>query len=266
MSAFHTIRVSDPRFERDHLRIITVKSKALHGRGDMSLFVPPNCPQDAPLVILLHGVYGSHWSWSLGGGVHQTAQRLIESGDIAPMVIAMPSDGLWGDGSGYLPHQQKDYERWIVAEVPKAVAEIVPAVTDKSLHFIGGLSMGGFGALRLGGKYAAQFAGISAHSAITHFEQLAQFVEEPLAAFNASAKNFSAADALIDNKSQLPPVRFDCGTSDPLLNANRSLHESLNQAGIQHRYEEFEGGHEWPYWELHVADTLKFFDQICRQP
>jgi len=257
---FRTIRTSDPRFEKDNLRIVTVKSSALKRRGDITLYVPPDRNSDVPVVLLLHGVYGSHWSWSLGGGVHLTAQRMIESGEIQPMVLAMPSDGLWGDGSGYLPHLMADYEQWIVNEVPEAVKIIVKEATDQSPFFISGLSMGGFGALRLGGKYAAFFQGISAHSAITNFEQMEQFVEEKLTEYNVEKQNYSAVGALIDK--DLPPLRFDCGLSDPLLDANRTLHDQLVSFGVSHRYEEFEGGHEWAYWEEHVKDSLRFFDAI----
>jgi hypothetical protein len=61
----------------------------------------------------------------------------------------MPSDGLWGDGSGYVPHASQDFERWIVDEVPVATRIAVPACDDASPIFIAGLSMGGFAALRL---------------------------------------------------------------------------------------------------------------------
>ena len=73
----------------------------------MSLFIPPGIDgkDNVPLVMLLHGVYGSHWAWSRKGGAHHTAARLIEQGQIPPMVLAMPSDGLWGDGSGYIQHR-----------------------------------------------------------------------------------------------------------------------------------------------------------------
>ncbi len=258
MSQFRTLRVSDPRFEHDGLRIVTVKSPSLKGRGDICLYVPEECPQHTPVVLLLHGVYGSHWSWALGGGAHKTTARLIQHGAIQPIVLAMPSDGLWGDGSAYLPHAAQNFERWIVDEVPVAVQEVVDAVTDTSKLFISGLSMGGFGALRLGGKYAARFAGIAAHSAITHFEQLEAFVEEPTASYQSQATDHSALDALLSQP--LPPLRFDCGTEDPLLEYNRRLHKALQEAGVNHVYEEFAGGHEWPYWEKHIEDTLRFFN------
>ncbi len=48
-------------------------------------------------------------------------------------------------------------------------------------------------------------------------------------------------------------------TADPLLEANRALHDGLTRAGVAHVYEEFPGGHEWGYWETDLADTLRFF-------
>ena len=62
------------------------------------------------------------------------------------------------------------------------------------------------------------------------------------------------------NKEKLPPIRFDCGIQDPLIEANQLLHQQLSELNIEHTYEEFPGGHEWPYWQKHVARTFEFFD------
>jgi putative tributyrin esterase len=260
---FHTVELSDPRFERDGLRFVTVKSVALGRRGDLSVYTPPGASEGLPLVILLHGVYGSHWSWPLRGGAHLTAARLIESGEIPPMAVAMPSDGLWGDGSGYVTHDDADYERWIVDEVPAAAALADERLTERSPIFLAGLSMGGFGALRLGAKYAARFSGISAHSAVTTIARLGETVEEPL----GGLPSFGTADGtalhwIEAHRARLPPLRFDCGTGDGLLAGNRALHAALEARGIDHVYEEFPGGHDWPYWKLHLADSLRFFDGL----
>jgi len=250
-SHFRTIEVSDPRFEAQGLRWVTVKSPALRQRADLTLFVPRQADwaRDLPIVILLHGVYGSHWGWALRGGAHRTAARLIEAHEIPPMVLAMPSDGLWGDGSGYLAHPNQNFEHWIVEDVPSAVREVVPAATETSALFISGLSMGGFGALRLAAKYPEQFRAGGGHSSITHFDQHTQFVEECLASYGCPADDRSVWETMVRNRDRLPPLRFDCGTQDPLLDYNRELSEQLKGSGIPHLYEEFPGGHEWPYWE-----------------
>src|SRR5204863_587745 len=125
---------------------------------------------------------------------------------------AMPSDGLWGDGSGYLRHSSQDFERWIAEEVPAAVRETVPGVSRLSPLFISGLSMGGFGALRLAAKHPRTFRGAGAHSAMTHFEQHAQFVEEALQFYSCPPEDRSVFETMLRNRDLLTPLRFDCGT------------------------------------------------------
>lgn len=263
---FRTVEISEARFEAEGLRFVTVKSPALQARADITLHVPREVESqgDVPLVILLHGVYGSHWAWALKGGAHRTASRLIATGEIPPLVLAMPSDGLWGDGSGYLPHRGQDFERWIVDEVPAAARRASAAVTERSPVFVAGLSMGGFGALRLAGKFPERFAGVAGHSSITEFSQMSRFVEERLASYLALEEDQSVLRTLLTRRDRLPPLRFDCGTSDPLLAENRALHAALEAHGIAHVYEEFPGGHEWAYWETHLADSLRFFAAALR--
>ncbi|MEO0338768.1 MAG: alpha/beta hydrolase-fold protein [Bacteroidota bacterium] len=264
MSSFRTIELSDPQFEMDGLRFITVKSEHLKGRGDICLYTPISDQPliNLPIYILLHGVYGSAWAWALKGGAHRMATKLINSSEIKPAIIAMPSDGLWGDGSGYINHAQ-NFENWIVDDVPQAIIECIPAASSRSPICIGGLSMGGFGALMLGGKYPDRFKAVSGHSSITKLEQMAQFVEEALEDYRKNVAFENVIDLYIDHKEKLPPIRFDCGLDDPLLQANQELHQALLAEAIPHVYEEFSGGHQWSYWQTHLNRTLLFFDQYA---
>lgn len=255
---FRTFEISEPRFESAGLRHVTVKSASLRGRGDITLWVPPD-REPVGMVLLLHGVYGSHWAWALKGGAHRTADRMVSLGEIPPLVLAMPSDGLWGDGSGYVPHAEQDFERWIVDDVPAAVRRAVPALGERAPRFITGLSMGGYGALRLACRYPDRFVAASGHSSITRFEQLAMFVEEPLEAYGTGSEPRDVLETALANRDRLPRLRFDCGTEDLLIEPNRDLHRALEAAGIAHVYEEFSGGHEWSYWETHLVETLRFF-------
>lgn len=260
MTDFRTIEISDPALTELGVSFVTVKSAALKRRVDLSVFVPPGVEaKKLPLVILLHGVYGSHWAWMFKGGAHRVLARLMVEDALPPMMLAMPSDGLWGDGSGYLQHRDADYAKWITEEVPAAAAQ-VDARVKGAPRFIAGLSMGGYGALRLGALHADQFRAISAHSSITNFSQLAQFVEEPQTTYDLTDGHpLSVIECIKANTHRLPPLRFDCGTSDPLIEPNRELHRQLDAASIAHIYEEFSGGHEWPYWEKHLEDSLRFF-------
>lgn len=258
LAAFHTLELSDPALEQEGLRMATVKSRALGRRADVSLWVPRVDNVDT-LLILLHGVYGSHWVWPLKAGAHRIAQKLLQAGRVRPMVLAMPSDGLARDGSAYLHHPHaEDAERWILEEVPAIAQLAAPALKRIPRMAIAGLSMGGYGALRLGAKYPDRFCAISAHSAITDIAEMGLFTEEPVSEYAAagSPDDLSPLRLLLHNRDRLPPVRFDCGTDDPLLKGNRRLHAELEQAAIPHLYQEFHGGHTWSYWQEHLADTL----------
>jgi len=263
MSQFRTVRISQPRFEKGRLRFMTVKSRHLRGRGDICIYCPDIKERaDLPIAILLHGVYGSSWSWALNAGAHLTAERLILQKSIQPMILAMPSDGLWGDGSGYLPHNNVDFEKWIALDVASAVRENVAAAADSTVLFIGGLSMGGFGALRIGAKYGRLFSAVSGHSAITAIDQLPLFVKEALTHYEQDEPNDeSVYKTIMTYEKGLPPIRFDCGKDDILIEYNRALHAQLVASHIEHTYREYPGAHEWAYWEEHLVDTLEYFNQ-----
>ena len=261
---FRTIRTSDHRFSMSGLRFSVVKSEALGRRVDSTIFVPKQCKDlsSVPVIVLLHGVYGSHWSWALNAGAHVTLQKMIDEAVIAPFVLVMPSDGLWGDGSAYVKQEELDYEKWIARELPELVRSEEACVDEQSKFFVSGLSMGGWGSLWLGIRNPDVFSGISAHSAITSLQEMKQFVEEDWSAWIANNPIHSIIELVKASTGVLPPLRFDCGTSDPLLDGNRQLSSFLKSSNSDFVYEEFAGGHEWPYWETHVRQTYQFFNQL----
>jgi len=262
---FFTTEISDPQFEKDNLRYITVRSKNLPGRGDMTVYVPTvTNVEHVPVVILLHGVYGSAWCWPLKTGVHLICHRLISEEIIAPAILAMPSDGLFRDGSAFLPHKDGyDYEKWIVDDVIDAIRQEIPLASSLSPVFISGLSMGGYGALRMGAKYPHLFKAFSALSSITEFNQLAYWYEhgniEEISATVVSRP--SVLETILLNRASLPPFMFDCGDRDILIEANRKLHRDLVKNNISHIYNEYSGEHNWEYWGTHIEAHLLFFDK-----
>jgi len=261
---FPNPQLSTPIPGNEHLRFLNFRGEALPSRGDVLLFTPPGFEsmRDGPLLVLLHGVYGCQWNWWLNGAIDRTALAMLRDGSTTPMMIAMPSDGLWGDGSGYVPHAHANYESWIVDDIPNCLRELFPQMqTDK--FFLAGLSMGGFGAMRLGMKYAPRVLGISAHSSVTHVSQLSRFIPYQPDVFQfAGEPNTELLHWAKANRAQLPPLRFDCGTEDSLIEENRKLHQELSDLGVAHTYEEFPGGHDWPYWSKHVRSTLNFCKRV----
>ena len=163
-----------------------------------------------PLVILLNGVYGSHRTWAEQGEAHLTALRLMNEGRIRPMVIAMPADGIWSLRTGFVRHLDGAYERWIMQDVIACVKNTVPELGPEV--FLAGLSIGGYGALRLGAKYGGLVRGISAHSPITRLHDMARFVPEP--------NSYLADEPFVGvwiarHRTTLPPIRFCCRSRGP---------------------------------------------------
>lgn len=263
---FLFVEPSDASFELDGLKQLTVVSPALGGRGDVTVWVPPGHENatDLPLVILLHGVYGSHWCWSAKAGAHRVARRLIEAGEIAPCVLAMPSDGLLGEGSGYVNHPGgPDVADWIADDVPDAISACVACVSDASPRYITGLSMGGFGALRLGATRPDRFAAFGGMSSLIELAQMdwcthdgARYADWPV------PEEATLLNAMLANRDTLCPFIFDCGSEDYLFEANQQFSHALHKAELPHTFSIHEGAHEWSYWENHLSDHLRFFHTI----
>lgn len=261
---FRRVECSDPAIDPAGLRFVTVKSLALGRRADVTLYLPSGAEGavDLPIMMLLHGVYGSHWAWALKGAAHLIVARLVAEGALPPVALLMPSDGLWGDGSGYVAHADHDPERWIIEEMPALARELVDGCSVDSPLLLAGLSMGGYGALRLAGKHPRQVAAAAGLSSITQAAQLDALIEEDRHGWSRVAADCDVFDALKSADAPLPPLLLACGADDPYLDANRRLHRSLQDAGIAHAYREDAGGHEWPYWSAMLPEVLRFFGKV----
>jgi enterochelin esterase-like enzyme len=264
MKSFVDAQLSPPIVGHPGVRFLSFRGSALRRRGDVTLWIPPGSHKEKslPLLVLLHGIFDSHWGWWMRGAVVESARAMVRHGQLPPIAIVMPSDGLWGDGSGYVPHGNEDAETWIVKDVVQCIKHFFPLM-ETGKFFLSGLSMGGFGALRLGCKYADRVAGISAHSSITRIEQMLRFVPHSKRDYmDRRGEDLDILYWAARNSEILPPIRFDCGKDDPLFHANRRLHEEFTKLGIAHVFEEFPGGHEWSYWRRHIRDTLRFVNRV----
>ncbi len=194
--------------------------------------------------------------WALNGGAHRILARLVADGRVRPMVLAMPSDGMWGMGSGYIPRGSEDAEAWVRDEVP-AIARLLHDGAGDAGVCIGGLSMGGWGALRLAAKHPQRYVAAAGTSTVTTIARLTEVTGDP---YPVAAGEETLAEMLRRAPAHVP-MRLDCGTSDDLIEENRSLHRELTDAGIEHTYEEFDGAHEWNYWSARLPAMLEFFDR-----
>ncbi|MGH8925282.1 MAG: alpha/beta hydrolase [Acidimicrobiia bacterium] len=265
MKSLAHVEISDPHYESTNLRYASCDSSALNARGQICLFVPPmaETERDVPVVVLLHGVNGSHWSWPHQGGAHHTAMRMMRARDIRPMVMVMPSDGSARADSAYVPHGVANYEQWVGVEAVDVVMGLVHQVTQSSPVFLAGLSMGGFGALRLAAKYPFAYAGAAAHSPITRLSQLGEFTSYASTSPTSIEDDDGSIHYWMERHARyVPPITFDCGRQDSLVGACRELHRDLQVLGVAHSYEEPDGDHSWNYWAQRLRNALRFFDNL----
>ena len=161
-----------------------------------------------------------------------------------------------------MPHHLQNFQEWVGVEVPAVVQQEIEEVGSRSTFYIGGLSMGGYGAIRIGALYPNTFKGISAHSSLTNVAELQIFVEEDWSKGVNHQQLTPLIDLLTTHQDTLPPLRFDCGKADVLFEANQRLHEQLTKLTIGHDFQIFEGAHTWEYWAEHIMETYLFCDSL----
>ena len=254
---FRSVELSDRAHNGEGLRFATAASAALGRRADCTFWAPEGAGSPLPLVVLLHGVYGSHWAWTGMAGAHRIAADLVERGDVPPLALAMPSDGLIGLGSGYVAQEGAAVPAWILEEVPVLAALAVEGVDADAPLALAGLSMGGFGALRLGASAGGRVSAAAGLSSITHIDQMALF-GAGLDGAGVAAGQGSVIEAVLANRDRLPRIRFDCGREDLLIEQNRELHRRLDAEGVDHEWVENDGTHDWSYWTAHLPAALRF--------
>ena len=111
-------------------------------------------PGPYPVFYLLHGYSDDHQTWLL-----QT--RLLQYVAGLPLIVIMPD----GEHSFYTDAVEGDaHERYLFEEVMGIVEGSFRVKQGRRSRCIGGLSMGGFGAMKLGLKYPGRFASVGAHS------------------------------------------------------------------------------------------------------
>ncbi len=206
-------------------------------------------------LYLLNGLWGSHVDWVSGTRI----QRWAEERDLA---VVMPA----GENSFYVdrPGFHTEYGKWIGEELVEITRRMFPLSERKEDTFIGGLSMGGFGAMRNGLAYHDTFSRIIALSAALHVfegegDQFAGSMGYSPAQWEQLKKTDMNPRYMVEqlaDKADKPEIYLACGTGDGLLFASQLFKKLLTDADFKFHYVEDEGGHEWDYWDRHIRLAL----------
>ena len=231
-------------------------SKSLRKASSFNIVFPDDPAIEGPWAAfyLLHGLSDDHTIWMRRTSIERYVAGL-------PMVVVMP-DG----GRGFYTDAVEGpaYESDLL-EVVSLVDRTFPVRAERAGRAIGGLSMGGYGAVKVGLKHLDTFASVNSHSGAVGF--LAD-VDEGKPLDPEFARIFGPDPgrgpedpfALVEqiDHGLLPALRIDCGLEDFLLDQNRAFHQHLDALQIPHEFEEFPGGHEWSYWDQHVRQAIAF--------
>ena len=220
-------------------------------------------------LVLLHGYSGSCDDWLTGSRVQEIA-------GMYNLAIAMPS----GENSFYLDQKGtgRAYATFVGKELIAYLQKTFGIAMKAEDTFVGGLSMGGFGALHTGFLYPENYSKIAALSSALIVHEVMEMKEgigNAVADYDYYKATFGEPKELAMSKNNpeyiirqrrergesIQPVFMACGTEDFLLENNRSFYEFLKKEGIEVDYHESPGTHDWKFWNEYLEPAVKWMLQ-----
>ncbi|MCF0178526.1 MAG: esterase [Bacteroidales bacterium] len=195
-----------------------------------------------PVLYLLHGAGGDEEAWSSMGRAAQILDNLIAKGLAKPMICVMPNGNANQPAACTygLPNKEISYNdpAFANAYVRSLCEEIVPFIEKNykvdakpASRAISGLSMGGGHTI----------------SASILYPQMFDYIAPMSAAGSATPEQIAAL-----KKAGVKLYFLACGNTDFLWNGSVTLHNTLNEQGLEHIFYESEGGHVWANWRLYL--------------
>ena len=226
---------------------------------DQSAYQERKEQEPLPTLYLLHGMTGSQSGW-------YGTESLWEISRNYRMAIVLPN----GENSFYCNSSLTGnrYGDYIGEELVAFTRSSFPLSDKREETFIGGLSMGGFGAIVNGLRNPDTFGYITAFSSALNKRLILRSDEEEgldyftraqyqsmfgLAAiddFEGSDCDYEAlAEKLAASGKEKPKIYMDCGTEDvSLYQANADFKDRLLSLGYEVTWDSRPGGHDGKFW------------------
>ncbi|SEL56303.1 alpha/beta hydrolase family protein [Paenibacillus sp. OK003] len=217
-------------------------------------------------LYLLNGYSGSYTDWI-------SYTRIRELSDRHRIAVFMPA----GENHFYVDDEAKGdfYGEYVGKELVEFTRSLFPLSTSREDTYIGGLSMGGYGAIRNGLKYAEHFGRIIAlSSAILPYKiaNASPGYSDGVANYEYFTRVFGDLDQLTgsDNDPEalvmrlkhtnipVPEIYMACGTEDFLLDVNQRFHDFLKRENVDVTYIESAGVHNWDFWNDYILLALEW--------
>lgn len=259
-----------PAFAAGRVECSSVKSKYVPGPVAYCAVLPPSYDSQParkfPVLYFLHGLGGDQ-TFLVGSGGWNLITDAQESKQISEFVVITPQ----ADSSFYI--NSKDgrvrYDDFFVRDFIPQMEKHFRLLGTRAERAIGGVSMGGYGALRFAFKYPQMFVAVVAHMPAL-LEQLPQGSSQAgLTSYLGPAfgrpldeaywkANSPFVFARTGNLASLK-IYFDCGDQDDFgFDAGtRALDKLLTARHIPHTEHIYPGHHSWQFVAAHLEDSLK---------
>ncbi len=214
-------------------------------------------------LLLLHGLSDDQSIWMRRTSIERYA---TEYG----IAVIMPC----ADRSFYTDMKYGGaYYTYIAKEVPAIAREFFNISERREDSFVAGLSMGGYGALKIGLRENHAFSAAAGISSVADLvarsvpkgDGYIDFRDTLIPIFGekvqipAEDDLFQLAEMKAQSNEILPRLFMACGTEDFMYQDNLNFKAHLESLPFDFTYEEAEGfGHSWEYWDIVIQHILKW--------
>ncbi len=201
-------------------------------------------------LYLLHGLSDDHTIWMRRTSIERYASYY-------GICVVMPR----GDKSFYTDMKYgMAYYTHIAKELPKVIREYFNVSDRREDNFIAGLSMGGYGALKIALRECQSFCASAALSPCGDIKAVGGFddVMRPIFGDDFSVPAEDDLLCLADAKRgdpDRPKIFIGIGTEDFLYENIKPLREKLS-SDYDFTYREGPGGHSWEFWDEYIKHVL----------
>ncbi len=315
---------AQPSIPRGALRIDTLWSQSLGTTKRLYVYLPPSYSRDTaarfPVLFYLHGVGGDEENWVRLARLDRVMDSLAAAGHPEAIVVMPDGDDSWYTTWHTLPDAAAcradtaraeraesycvpwpHYDDYVARDLVAHVDARYRTRAESRHRGIGGLSMGGFGAVTLALAYPDVYSAAASHSGVlapallgprplpvgatagdlqwartpAELRQAAgdmRFTRWFAPKFGTDTIGWYARDPgrLVQRLqvagTTVPALFFDGGVDDVYLEQNRAFAATLRALGVAHEYREPRGGHTWDYWRAQLPSSLAWLLQRVAAP
>lgn len=243
------------------MRDIAFRSAALGREMHYRAVLPASATQHRklPVLYLLHGNGGSLRDWTNFSDVSQFAE--------AGLILVMPE----GDNSYYVNAALRPgdrYEDYVIQDLIPDVERRFPASPNRKLRAIAGVSMGGYGAIKIAWDHPDLFSFAGALSPAVDAPRR-RFSVRRIPQYLAFRSIFGPWGSEARRRSDLfllarsvdaasaPSLYLTCGEAESLLGPNRRFVAVLAQHHLPYEFHAVPGAHDWKQWNQQLPGLFQ---------